>query len=234
MRKDIEIHINTGDIALLSKGNFVLRPFKWVSGGGGIGSSRKYIYGEITVPANISEASIRKSGVHVHIPYTPKYREFYICIKRERLDGSYDYVLNPANGREWYIVQSTKCGSKFENIHASELMTISEDSFYIRLNDNIAELYSSSSTDVNIINANRQNANLLLKCVPTNCYRYPLTGVGLIRWIQSNTDYTELAKTLKSEFEEDGVIVENASYNLDTHDLHLSLNTSNVDSNGNS
>ena len=231
MRKDIEVHINTGDITLVSGDNFTLRPFGWVENKNGL---VRYIYGEITIPASVSESSIIKNGVYVQIPYTPKYKEFYIRIKRERLDGSFDYIYNSVDGTEWFLVQSAKFGSKkFENVYASELMTISETSFYIYLNNGIAELYSSATSDVNIIKANRQNANMLLKCVPTNCYRYPLSGVGLIRWIQSNTDYTQLAEILTKEFEEDGVVVEDASYNIDTHDLYLSLNTSNVDSNGN-
>lgn len=231
MRKDIEIHINTGDITLSPHNKFILRPFNWVENDVGL---MRYIYGEITLPATLSEDKVKNQGIYCTIPYTPIYQEFYIRIKREYADGTFVYVHNPVNGTEWFLVQSAKFGGKFANVYASELFTISETSFYIKLNKGIAELYSSSESDVNIIKANRQNANLLLKCIPTNCYRYPLSGVGLIRWTQSNIDKTTLAEVLQREFGEDGVTVNNAGYDFDTNDLHLDLDTTKVDKDGNS
>lgn len=230
MRKDIEIHINTGDIVLTHHNEFTLYPFTWVENASGL---LRYIYGEITVPATLSEYTIRDKGLNIIIPYTPIYKEFCIRIKREYADGSYTYVYNPVNNSEWFIVRCPKHGKEFENIYASDLMTISETSFYIRFNRDVAELYSSAESDFNIINANRQNANLLLKCVPTNCYRYPLTGVGLIRWVKSNIDYSSLAEVLQREFASDGVNVNNASYDFETNDLYLDLDTSNTDKDGN-
>lgn len=229
MRKDIEIHINTGDITVSPQNKFILRPFKWVENEAGL---MRYIYGEITIPATVSEDTIKKNGVYTTIPYTPIYQEFYVRLKREYADGSYTYIQNPVNGSDWFLVQAAKYGGPFANIYASELITISEDSFYIKMNRGTVELYSSAESDVNIVKANRQNANLLLKCIPTNCYRYPLTGVGLIRWTQSNIDHTTLASVLQREFEEDGVKVNNASYDFDTNDLYLDLDTTNVDNNG--
>ena len=52
MRKDIEIHIGTGDITLPSKNNYTLRDFQWVSNKTGLS---RYIYGEVIVPSNLSE-----------------------------------------------------------------------------------------------------------------------------------------------------------------------------------
>lgn len=231
MRKDIEIHINTGDITLSPHNRFILRPFNWVENDAGL---MRYIYGEVTIPATLPEASVKSNGIYTTIPYTPIYQEFYVRIKREYADGSYTFLHNPVDGSEWFLVQAAKYGGKFMNVYASELITISESSFHIRLNKGVAEIYSSAESDLNIIKANRQNANMMLKCIPTNCYRYPLTGVGLIRWSQSNIDHTELADVLKREFEEDGVKVNNASYDFDTSDLYLDLDTSNVDSDGNS
>lgn len=230
MRKDIEIHINTGDITLPSGNKFILRPFNWVENDAGL---MRYIYGEITLPASLSESAIRTNGIYTTIPYTPIYQEFYVRIKREFADGSYTYLYNPVDGTEWFLAQAAKYGGTFQNIYASELLTISESSYYIKFNKGIAELYSSATSDFNIVKANRQNANLLLKCIPTNCYRYPLTGVGLIRWTQSNIDHTTLASVLQREFEEDGVKVNNASYDFETNDLYLDLDTTNVDGDGN-
>lgn len=229
MRKDIEIHINTGDITISPQNKFVLRPFRWVSNQQGL---LRYIYGEIELPATISESQIRNNGLYVNIPYTPKYNEFYIRIKRTFGENSFLYVTNPVDGTEWFLAKSGLYGKEMKNVYASQLLTISESSFYIRLNKGIAEIYSSANSDVNIIKANRQNSNLLLKCIPTNNYRYPLSGVGLIRWTNSNIGYTRLSDTIQREFEDDGVKVKNASYDFETKDLKLELDTTNIDENG--
>lgn len=226
MRKDIEIHINTGDITLSPRNEFDLHPFTWVDNLSGLS---RYLYGEITIPATISEARIKANGIYINIPYTPIYKEFCIRIKRQRSEEIYTYMRNPANGTEWFVVKAAKHGKQFENIYASELMTISETSFYIRLNKDVAELYADSESDMKIITANRQNANLLLKCVPTNCYRYPLTGIGLIMWSKGNINQSELADILQREFEGDGVRVNNASFDFETNDLYLDLDTRNTE-----
>lgn len=229
MRKDIEIHINTGDITLSPKNKFTLRPFSWVENSQGLS---RYIYGEVEVPSALSEIHIKNNGIHVSIPYTPKYNEFYIRIKRVLGENSFTYIQNPIDGSEWFLVKAGLFGQALQNIYASQLLIISESSFYIRLNKGIAELYSSAESDMNIIKANRQNSNLLLKCIPTNNYRYPLTGVGLIRWTNSNISYTKLSDTIQREFENDGVLVKNANYDFETKDLKLELDTTNVDNNG--
>lgn len=225
MRKDIEIHINTGDITLPSNNKRVLRPFTWVNNPTGL---MRYIYGEITIPGETPEYSIIENGVYVIIPYTPIYKEFYIRIKRINSDGSYSFVQNKTNGLEWFLVQCGKYGTQPKNIYASELITVSEDDFYVQIVGANAIIYSGSKSDLNVVNAHRQNANMLLKCIPTNNYRFPLTGVGLIRWTQSNIDHTSLSSILQREFSDDGVKVNSASYDFDTNDLNIDLDTANI------
>lgn len=229
MRKDIEIHINTGDMVVRPQNKVKLRPFCWVSNDKGLS---RYIYGEIQVPGNISELAIMDNGVYTLIPYTPKYKEFYIRVKRVFGNGVESFVQNPVDGSEWFLARVGLYGQKKTNAYASQLLKLSEDRFFIKLNAGFADLYSGNESDVNIIAANRQNANLLLKCLPTNSYRYPLTGIGLIRWTNSNINHTQLSEVLQREFEADGVYVKNASFDLESKDLHLDMDTSNVDENG--
>lgn len=220
MRKDIEIHINTGDIVMKSQNTVKLRPFSWVANVTGL---TRYIYGEIQLPGNISEASIHTNGVYLTIPYTPKYKEFYIRIRRVFNEELSDFIQNPVDGSEWFLAKSGLYGDGMKNVYASQLLTISEDRFYIKLDKGFACLYSGNESDVNIISADRQNANLLLKCFPTNNYRYPLTGVGLMRWINSNIHFTELSSVLQREFEADGMYVKNASFDLESKNLQLDV-----------
>ena len=204
MRRDIEIHIHTGDIVIGSLPTEKLRLFQWVVNEKGLS---RYIYGEIEVPGSIAEARIKTDGVYFTVPYTPIFKEVFIRIKRNE-----SFLQNPTDGGEWFRVQTCLYGGEIRNVYASQLGLISENRFYLRLEKDIAYLYSGDKSDMNIIPANRQNSNLLLKCIPTNHYRYPLTGVGLIRWMNSNIEYTQLATVLQKEFEADGVSVRNASF----------------------
>jgi hypothetical protein len=224
MRKDIEIHINTGDIALSARNKFSVRPFAWVDNQLGLA---RYAYGEIEVPASIPESHIRDKGLFVTIPYTPIYKEFHIRIKRVYDGGACLYLMNQVDGSEWFLVKAGLYGGKVANIRASELCMVSELAFHIQFEKGMARLFSATQSDVNIIKADRQNSNMMLKCVPTNNYRYPLTGVGLIRWMKSNINHTRLAETLRREFANDGIGIKSASFDFDTNNLNLELDMDN-------
>lgn len=222
MRKDIEIHIGTGDITLPSKNSYTLRDFQWVSNPTGLS---RYIYGELIVPSNLSEQSVKKNGVYVSIPYTPKYKEFMVRVKRLYDNGSYEFIQNPSDGSEWFLVKMAQYGGNTKNAIASQLLTISESDFYFQFDGGVANLYSALESDLHIVKADRQNSNMLLACVPTNNYRYPLSGVGLVRWTNGNMDYTHLAERIESEFSDDGMSVNSASFDYDTKQLNIDVIT---------
>lgn len=221
MRKDIEIHIETGDVAIDPQNKIRLREFRWVDEPTLLS---RYIYGEIDVPYTVSERTILNQGVCFTIPYTPIYKEFMIRIRRVYEDGAFSYVTNDTDGSAWFLVQSPLYGGTPRNVFASTVPIISESSFFVSLRNGKAMLYASSQSDFNIIKANRQNSNCLLACFPGGNYRYPLTGVGLARWINStNVAATDLTKVLQAEFAADGVNIKNAAYNYDTKQLELNL-----------
>lgn len=219
MRKDIEIHIQTGDVALESKNKLKLREFRWVEQPELLS---RYIYGEIDVPYTVSERTIRSQGLACVIPYTPRYKEFMIRVRRVNEDGFSTYLMNKADGSQWFLAKSAIYGEASRNVFASELPSISEEAFFIDLNDNHAQIYSCGQSDFNIVPAARQNANCLLACYPGGNYRYPLTGVGLARWINSNSAASaSLTQTLQDEFRADGVIIKNAVFDYDTNQMEL-------------
>lgn len=219
MRRDIEIHIITGDVTISPQNKIKIREFRWVDEPTLLS---RYIYGEVDVPYTLSERKILSQGVHFVVPYTPKYKEFMIRVRRVNEDGSFVYVNNDVDGSQWFLVKSSIYGAALRNVFASELPTISEDSFFAMLKEGIAQLYASSQSDFNIIKAGRQNANCLLACFPGGNYRYPLTGVGLARWINSNNvASTSLTKVLQDEFSADGVTIRNAAYNYETQQMEL-------------
>lgn len=219
MRRDIEIHIVTGDVAIDPQNSPKYRTFRWVDQPTMLS---RYIYGEIDVPYTISERTILTQGLFFSVPYTPKYKEFMIRIRRVNDEGVFSYVTNDVDGSQWFLVKSQIYGSELKNVFASTLPAISEDGYFVMLGDGIAQLYASSQSDFNIVKAGRQNANCLLACFPGGNYRYPLTGVGLARWINSNNvASTSLTKVLQDEFGADGVTINNAVFDYNTKQMEL-------------
>lgn len=228
MRKDIELHIKTYDTPIEAQNHYIQRDFQWVTNATGLS---RYIYGEISIPSTVTEASIRNNGIYFSIPYTPRYKEFMVRIKRVYEGDNFAYVMNLDSGSEWFVVKAGLYGRELENAYASQLIQVSDEAFYGRIGSNCFELYSATQSDFNIVQADRQNANCLLACNPTNNYRYPLTGVGLVQWVNSShINSGELATRLQSEFEADGVTVNNAQYDYETQSItNLDLDTSNTD-----
>lgn len=226
MRRDIEVNSSTNDVTLVSGIRFSVCKFNWVSNPNGL---QRYLYCEITVPAYSQESELRRTGMYVEIPYTPICKEFMVRIKRMISQSSFVYLQNPVDGTDWFTAKVALYGKQAENAYASKLMLISENFIHVMIDGCNAMLYSADELDFNIIKANKQNGEMLLKCVPTNNYRYPVTGVGLIRWTNSNIEYTRLSEILQREFKDDGVTVMNASYDFEKKDLYLDLDTTFVD-----
>lgn len=226
MRKDIAINIHTKDLRLASSVTYVTYPFTWVINPFG---KSDCLYAEINLPVNFSQDLIKTKGIDVNIPYTPSYKDFYIRIKKQIGNGSYSYILNPADNSQWFVAQAGLYGQEKTNIKASQLIEVSEGTYHIVVNNGVAEIYNSEHMDFAIVNANMQNKNMMLLCVPGNNYRYPLTGVGLVRYLNSNIATTNLSQVLQREFENDGVQVLEASYNQELNFLDLQLDTTKVD-----
>lgn len=223
MRKDIEIHIQTKDLTLSAKNRVKYRPFRWMTTPKG--GEVRYIYGEIDIPSQISEKSIRENGVSIQIPYTPKYKEFKVRIRRIYDDGSSIALVNEVDGSEWFLVTVGLYGRPQKTIHASELITVSDVNFTLKFANGTLQLYSANQSDFNIIDVNRQNSNCLLACYPTNNYRYPVSGVGLGRWMNANSANSKnLARIIQREFSADGMTVKNAAFDFDTKQMALEAN----------
>lgn len=245
MRRDIEIHINTEDVVLAATNKPLMKAFRWLDEVSE-GHLQSYLYGEVEVSAYLPEKLLLKEGVNVAIDYTPIFKPFMLRFKRIYDDGAFEYVVNPVLGGIWFPVKSAVYGERnnpVENIHASELIRIDEQFYYLyfeRVSELIAgetvthltgnlRIFSACQMDFNIKRADHQNGNLLLKCVPTNNYRYPLSGVGLIRWTNGDLSQSKLATTIQSEFADDKVIVRSARFNNDTNQLAIDANFDDLD-----
>ena len=223
MRKDIQINTRTGDIVLRNRSTSNIYPFKWIE------ENDLFLTAQITVPSSFDIKQLYTIGVKTEIPYTPVYKPIKIRIGRDFGGDNIRIVINPTNNSEWFEVHTRLFGVQDKILHASQLIMISQDHYLIQLNEGIAYLWSDTISDMININANIQNRNLLLQCVPSNNYRYPTSGVGLINYLHANLSHSGLAEKLQTEFKDDKVDIINAAFNSYSGDLELDLDFSEAD-----
>ena len=228
MRRDIEVNTSTNDMILTDTNKLKAYPFKWVYEGD------LEVSGEITIPNTLDVSVLHNEGVRVEIPYTPIYKPIRIRIVRQYDDKTFVPIINPVNGTEWFNIYTCLWNQqKSKQICASQLIMVNYDHYIIQLNntEGVGYIWSAVCSDAVNIVANIQNRNLLLKCIPTNNYRYPTTGVGLVRFLHANLKQTELAKILHDEFEADKVMVKSAAFDSFTGDIDLDLDFSRANGN---
>lgn len=223
MRKDIQINTSTHDIVLHDKNLVATYPFEWVQEGD------TYLYGQITIPEYVSTRMLEETGVRVSIPYTPIYKPITIRIVKELENGSLQTMINPVNQTEWFNILTKLYNKTQKQICASQLLMVSTTDYLIQIINGDAWIWSNQNSDLINVNANFQNRNLMLQCVPSNAYRYPVSGVGLVRYLHSNLSQSDLADRLQSEFKADKVTVKNAAFNSYTGDLELDLDFTEAD-----
>lgn len=222
MRRDIHIDTNTGDVVLRDQNKDMLSHlFQWK------GEDDTYVYGQVILPSVSDLNNIYEHGVKVEIPYTPIFKPIQLTFV-QAVDGIVTRTLtNPVNLSTRFDVYTHSLG-KTENTHikASQLLMINNDGNYIvqlEKNGGNVFMWSGALSDLEVADANIQNRNLMLMCVPSNNYRYPTSGVGLVRYLHGNLDQTDLANRLDSEFKADKVSVNNASFDSYTGDIDLDL-----------
>lgn len=228
MRKDIEIHINTGDVVFKKPDISNISEFRWIDTP--VNCEESFIYGEIVVSPMVLERTFENPGLFIEIPYTPIYKSIRLRIKTGHSSDYPSYYWNAKEDSCWFSVVVDSKIKTSDDICASELMAISDSCFNVQFKDGKAVICSAAQSDFSITTANHQNKNMLLKCVPGNNLRYPLTGVGLIRWTNGNLTVSTLAQILQDQFANDETPVIHAKYDFDTKQLYLNLDTSKVDS----
>lgn len=245
MRQDIEIHINTQDVTLPVANVPSFKNFRWLEGSPE-GELQSYLYGEISVEISTPIQQILRDGLNVKIPYTPIYKPFKLRIRRVIDDGAFEYLTNPSDGTVWFVVKTALYGltnNSLKEVKASELALLDENSYHLHFDFELKtiqdqekviytgniNLFSAYIRDFHIRRVDHQNSNLLLRCIPTNNYRYPLSGVGLIRWANGDLSQASLAQRIQDEFADDGVIVKTASVNNDTGKLSIDANFDELD-----
>lgn len=225
MRRDIQVNTQIGDIVLSDRNSMETYPFEWVD------ETDTEIRGKVTIPSTIDVLQLYTTGVKIEIPYTPVYKPVKIRVIRNFGGGTERTILNPVNHDWWHDLQTKLYHGSNERLKASQLLMVSTGGYVLQLGENEgnAYLWSDADSDLNNVRANIQNRNLLLRCIPSNSYRYPTSGVGLIRYLHSTLSQSDLADRLQSEFKADKVSIKNASFDSYTGDLDLDLDFSEAD-----
>lgn len=225
MRRDIQINTSINDIVLKDQNKLSTYSFKWVSEGD------IYLLGEITIPHTFDVKKLQTEGVRIEIPYTPIYKPFKVRVIRTFDANTSMAVINPVNGSEWFEVHTKLWNQQNMQLCASQLIVVSQDTYLVQLDNTsgVAYIWSANNTDAVNVAANIQNRNLLLQCIPSNSYRYPTSGVGLVRFLHANLSQTTLANILQDEFKADKVTVKGAAFDSYTGDIELDLDFSEAD-----
>ena len=223
MRRDIQINTATNDIVLKNQSIIGEQAFNWLE------DEELFLTAQITVPLNFDIKQLYTTGVMIKIPYTPIYKPIKIRFSRDFGGGNIRIVINPTDNSEWFEVHTRLFGLQDKILYASQLIMVSQDYYLIQINKGVAYLWSNAISDMVNINANIQNRNLLLQCVPSNNYRYPTSGVGLIKYLHANLSHSGLAEKLQTEFKDDKVEIINAAFNSYSGDLELDLDFSEAD-----
>ena len=225
MRRDIEVNTSINDMALKDCNKLSTYRFRWVS------EQDLFLLGEIVIPSNFDVNKLQTEGVKVEIPYTPIYKPFKIRILRSYDENTSVAVINPVNGSEWFEVHTHLWNQQKKQLYASQLVVVNPNAYIIQMDkkDGICFLWSANNSDVANVAANIQNRNLMLQCVPSNNYRYPTSGVGLVRFLHANLSQTTLANVLQDEFKADKVTVKSAAFDSYTGDIELDLDFTEAD-----
>ena len=75
-----------------------------------------------------------------------------------------------------------------------------------------AYVYSSKQSDIAVDYSDSQASQLLSICNPGNLYRYPLTGVGITRYLNAVIQHSDLDTVLEEQFDGDGKPLQSAEF----------------------
>lgn len=164
-------------------------------------------------------------------PYIPDTRNFRVRLVAIQ-DGRYSLFAN-IRGDFGIPVNSFAISKNMAApISASMLPYIDIDGqFVIKLvrNPNSelldrAYIYSSKITDVGIDFSDDQASQLLSICAPGKSYRYPTTGVGIIKYLNAVIDHTDLHDVLETQFSGDNKTILSADFDSETCNLDVLCN----------
>lgn len=218
-RYDIAVDTNYGDIELpRSSASRYITSIKLLGAQDGLDNDH-FCYAEVLLPKFRSLSysvgdTILVQGQYNAVDKPVKVR---FLLDNDNEAGK-EYVINKYDNSIWFQASSPDNNL----INFCMLTTINEESlFELVFTENGVVIYSGYETDMKISPSLSQNKNLLLMTRMGSCHKHPLTGVGLVDYLNSNMKDARLADKLQSEFLNDGMVVVDAAINTETGELDL-------------
>lgn len=236
MVKDLIIDIKEKDLLLENKSNSSMPVFDVVWGNlFDEDDEVDVLICNIIVPEaywSLIKYTNRQLTVRFKSPYTPNTDEFRIRpvkLKENQyslfwnIRGSFGLPVSSFALSKNISAPISACMLPFVDIDGEFIVKMVQNEQMEELDK--AYIYSSKETDISINYSDDQAAQLLSICNPGNSYRYPTTGVGITRYINSVIAHTDFIDRLESQFEGDGKRLmeanfDNTSCNLDVMFMH--------------
>lgn len=186
----------------------------------------RWLYAQVGLSPSLASRCCDGVQIHVRIPYVANSRGLRLRLRTNEGDGRPEYRPNPENNSPWYTVARDGDAGPIPVIMSQIRQYDAEGNYTLVLHGGVLFLYSANETDMTIRAALRQNEMFLLKAAAGNLYQYPTTGVGLIDFLHGNFENSGLAAKLQAEFENDGMIINEAYMNSQTGELLLDVKES--------
>lgn len=230
VRQDISVNGSYGEVEttdhLTNKVVYSFENLEYIEGL----NNHDYCHGQITVSPDFRKKLDDPSGFHLYIPYCPIYRSLRMRFCIEHSNGSSEYLINPYDNSEWFMVYPDYETISLSNytLMLSEFRLLNESGYFNMIfREGYLNVYSGAETDFVINAALPQNEVFLLKAFAGSLYQHPTTGVGLIEFLHGNFENTGLAQKLQNEFTNDKMIINNAYMDSNTGELYLDVKEKN-------
>ena len=86
---------------------------------------------------------------------------------------------------------------------------------------NKAYVYSAKNTDIKVDFSDNQASQLLSVCIPGCYHRYPMLGVGIVKYLNCVIGHSDLIDVLQSQFESDDRQIQEAEFDNETGKLDV-------------
>jgi hypothetical protein len=168
---------------------------------------------QVYVSENITDDMLNDTGVLVNIPYyDDDNTEFRVSFYRyDSTQGRY-VICYPAGGGASVPADASLYGASKTRVKTWETRIINVLGDCLLIAKSGRAHIGAAITDLELRNVDNQDAYLLLKSEPGAMLRYPLSGVGIIKWTNSPGNANELYDAIRREMQNDGLTIQNMFY----------------------
>lgn len=201
MRTDIQFDYTSAEITLKRSIPQFTVIFEWER-------EDDYVaYGVCKINKDIN-INLLKRGLGISVPFMSSNKRIMLSFRIVDNSGNESVIYNKRKGGEYYDLMSIRG----EELMTTDLPVLSIDGIYrVVLDDDVAYLCDFNEYDFTLCESLEQNKVFLLMCNPGNLYQYPTTGVGILKYLNSNVGSSGLGNKIKEQFNMDDMYVEKAN-----------------------